>query len=30
MRDCIKIGSMAKTMEDVDFLINMLHSQKCK
>jgi holliday junction DNA helicase RuvB len=30
MRDCIKIGSMARTMEDVDFLINMLHSQKCK
>jgi replication-associated recombination protein RarA len=30
MRDCIKIGSMAKTIEDVDFLINMLHSQKCK
>ena len=30
MRDCIKIGSMAKTMEDVDLLINMLHSQKCK
>jgi holliday junction DNA helicase RuvB len=30
MRDCIKIGSMAKTAEDVDFLVNMLHSQKCK
>jgi ATP-dependent Lon protease len=27
MRDCIKIGSMAKTIEDVDFLINMLHSR---
>jgi MoxR-like ATPase len=24
MRDCIKIGSMAKTAEDVDFLVNML------
>ena len=25
IRDCIKIGSMAKTMEDVDFLVNMLN-----
>ena len=24
IRDCIKIGSMAKTIEDVDFLVNML------
>ena len=24
IRDCVKIGSMAKTIEDVDFLVNML------
>ena len=24
IRDCVRIGSMAKTMEDVDFLVNML------
>jgi len=28
MRDCIKIRNMAKTREDMDFLVNMLHSQK--
>jgi hypothetical protein len=25
IRDCIKIASMAKTIEDVDFLVNMLN-----
>jgi len=30
IRDCIKIGNIAKSREDVDFLVNMFHSQKCK
>ena len=28
IRDCVKIGTMAKTIENVDFLVNMLHSRR--
>lgn len=28
IRDCVKIGTMAKTIEDVDFPVNMLHSRR--
>jgi hypothetical protein len=27
MRNCIKIGGMAKTIEDMDFLVNMLQTE---
>lgn len=28
IRDCVKIGTMAKTIEDVDFLSNMIQSDE--
>jgi holliday junction DNA helicase RuvB len=28
IRDCVKIGTMAKTIDDVDFLVNMIDSRR--
>ena len=28
IRDCVKIGTMAKTIDDADFLVNMIHSRR--
>ncbi len=28
IRDCVKIGTMVKTIEDMDFLVDMLHSRR--